>query len=1623
MGNVIAAHQKPHSITQQHKQLFDDVIACITQHYTIEDTATLKAFINKLWQAWPQSELDDRSAEDHAHCLYGLWLSLKAVNTDVNKPVLQLKVPNVEEEGWACHRTVLHWALPDSPFLVDTLRIALNELGIALHLLASCVITPPQSEKAFAVIYAELGLLTDDESAAFKQRVHATALELQHVVEDYPKLLEKTQTLQTQLQGLGTDEANEAAALLKWLEASNFTYLGYREFSYEAAATAKTGLGLCRKRKSQAQGGAHKGAGNKALMPVHCVGEVCKDILIFTKSATLAKIHRAVYPDCIVIKLFDEQKNCIGEGHLLGFFTYAVIQTAPTTIPWIRQKLKVVNKASGLAKNSYAFRTLRRVVEGFPRDELFQASSEELTETLLGICQINERKKVRLFMRANPYGRFVTAIVYVPRDMYNTRVRIKIEKIISKAINSEAVESTTFFSESVLARAYCVFKLPEGELLNIADEIDVADLQNQINTIATGWQEHLETALIEAKGDKLGLPLFRRYGSVLSVAYQDAYDARAAVGDIELFEQVANSGKIAMHVFKPQGGKDNQLRFKVVNAKTPLALSDIIPILENLGVRVLGENPFALTLDDETYWLHDFSLELLHRHGDVDNAFKKRFSEAFEAAWEGVIDNDAFNRLVLGAGIAWRDVVILRAYAAYFKQTLFPLDSDVIAGALLRHGDISASLVNWFYVRFNPTTQKNDTHGSQPNHDLNHDSSNKMLTDICESLDAVNSLDDDRVFQRFISGFRATLRTNFFQLTGPRACPDSLVLKLSPELMDDIPAPKPKFEIFVYSTRVEGVHLRTSMVARGGLRWSDRLNDYRTEVLGLVKAQAVKNAVIVPSGAKGGFVAKHLHRFTSRQTMQDEGIACYQQFIRGLLSVTDNLIEGETIKPNDVVCIDGDDPYLVVAADKGTATFSDIANKISLEYGHWLGDGFASGGSQGYDHKAMGITAKGAWISVQRHFREKDIDIQNESIRVVGIGDMAGDVFGNGMLLSTKLKLVAAFNHMHIFIDPTPEADSSFAERQRLFSTPGSTWEDYNKKLISKGGAVFSRSAKTITLNDDIKRCFDITASKLTPNEFITAIIKAPVDLIWNGGIGTYVKSSHESHADVGDKASDSLRVNGKELRCKVFGEGGNLGMTQLGRIEFCQAGGACNTDFIDNAAGVDCSDHEVNLKILLQAVIERGDLTEKQRNGLLKEYTEEISRLVLAHNFAQTECLSLAERQVAKRAGEYRKLMSYLEKHAGLNRKLEFLPADHILAKRYDNGDNLTRPELAVLLSYAKVMLKAALAKTQLSRDPTIRAMAFWAFPQGAAERFSDDVLNHRLLNEVVSTQLANDFINNLGITAAYRFLSDTNTPLEEVFIAYVVAREVFDLNTFNQYMAEQCNSMPESRIYDLKTKMVRRIRRGVRWFLRNGDKNKTTQEHIACLKPLLSEVASTIELALAGELKSAWQQRFDDYIKLGLNHHWATIIAMPDNLFAGLGVAAIQQNTHAAPALCAQIFYGLHNLLRVREFAGAVSEMPVHSPWQAMARETLLEDIELQLRHMAEVIVGHFGDIQKPDDILDKIQALIPEAALQQWHSWLNELQQEHHRQEKDQGDISLYHVTLRQLSSVTAAVLNAT
>ncbi|MDQ3250745.1 MAG: NAD-glutamate dehydrogenase, partial [Actinomycetota bacterium] len=956
--------------------------------------------------------------------------------------------------------------------------------------------------------------------------------------------------------------------------------------------------------------------------------------------------------------------------------------------------------------------------ETYPRDELFQISKEELFEIAMGIVHLQERHRVRFFVRRDTYGRFFSCLVFVPRDRYNTVIRERMQDILLRAFEGANVEYNVRLSESVLARVHFIIYTKPGE----TPEYDEEEIEGRIVETTRSWTDSLYDAMIEQCGEEQGIELFRKYRDAFSPGYRAGFLPRTAVSDVQRMETLKSDDDLGMSLYHPIEESQDFLGFKLFRLGDQVSLSEILPLLEDMGVEVVDERPHEVKpAGSPPVWIYDFGL--VHEAGGElqTGEVKEIFQDAFVRAWRGAVENDGFNRLVLRARLTWREISILRAYCKYLRQTGSTFSQDYMEDALVSNQHIARLIVDLFEARLDPSRQNRAEAESE-----------RLKEEIEEALEAVVSLDEDRILRSFLDITLATLRTNYYQSTPDGDPKGHLSFKLDPERIPGLPLPRPRFEIFVYSPRTEGVHLRGGEVARGGIRWSDRREDFRTEVLGLMKAQTVKNAVIVPVGAKGGFVVKRPPAEGGREALQQEVVACYKTLIRGMLDITDNISGDEIVPPPDVTRYDDDDPYLVVAADKGTATFSDIANGISEEYGFWLGDAFASGGSVGYDHKEMGITARGAWESVSRHFRELGHDTQSEDFSVIGIGDMSGDVFGNGMLLSRHIKLVGAFNHMHIFLDPDPDPEKSFDERERLFGLPRSSWTDYDEDLISEGGGIFPRTAKSIPLSQQVREMLDVEAESLTPTELMSAMLKAEVDLLWNGGIGTYVKASSESNAEVGDRANDVLRVDGAELRCRVVGEGGNLGFTQRGRIEYALSGGRIYMDAIDNSAGVDCSDHEVNIKILLDAIVEAGDMTEKQRNELLASMTEEVGDLVLRDNYQQTQAISQAAALAHPMVDVHARYIHALEHEGRLDRTLEFLPGDEELGERRSENKGLTAPERAILLSYSKITTYQVLLNSDAPEDPYLSQELERYFPAPLRDRFREQIHEHRLHRQI---------------------------------------------------------------------------------------------------------------------------------------------------------------------------------------------------------------------------------------------------------------------------------------------------
>lgn len=1163
---------------------------------------------------------------------------------------------------------------------------------------------------------------------------------------------------------------------------------------------------------------------------------------------------------------------------------------------------------------------------------------DDLAHTAHGVLEMQDRDKLKLFVRKDGFGRFLSCLVYVSKDRYNTKLRQDTQRILAQHFNSkEDVEFTTYFSESTLARTHYIVKVDNNNM-----DVDVAAIENNLIEAARSWEDKLNTALNNALGEEAGTHLMKRYANAFEQSYKEDVLPSSAVVDMQQLEALDDEHKLGMLFYQPQEAalNDNKVRLKLFHKDEPIHLSDVLPMLENFGLRVINERPYEVTTaDGSTFWILDFLMTVKVVNTDNIADSQDRFQTALSQVWQKKLEDDGFNRIILASGLTGREVSVLRAYAKYMRQIDATFSQAYIEETFGRYPQIADLLVKMFIRKFNPKL-KTRTLG-------------KFMEQINLRLDEVSSLDDDRIIRRYLDLINATLRTNFYQLDAKGESKSYISFKFMPSLIPEMPRPLPKFEIFVYSPRVEGVHLRYGKVARGGLRWSDRREDFRTEVLGLVKAQQVKNTVIVPVGAKGGFVCKQLPTEGGREAFFTEGQECYRIFIRALLDITDNILNGEIVHPVDVVRHDEDDPYLVVAADKGTATFSDIANSISLEYNFWLGDAFASGGSNGYDHKKMGITAKGGWESVKRHFREVGIDCQTTDFTCLGIGDMAGDVFGNGMLLSKHTKLVAAFNHMHIFIDPNPDAATSYEERARLFALPRSSWEDYNSKLISKGGGVFLRSSKSIPLSAEMKQMLGTEKISMTPTEMMKELLKMPVDLIWNGGIGTYVKSSRETNAEVGDRANDALRVNGRELRAKIVGEGGNLGCTQLGRIEYAANGGRINTDFVDNVGGVDCSDNEVNIKILLNAMVTEGELTLKQRNRLLGEMTEEVGEIVLQDCKDQTRTISVTQVRGAEQLKEQIRFIQYLEKEGKLDRALEFLPSEEELTERLANGRALTRPELSVLVAYAKMVLKEQLLTPEITEDTLLSQLLIAYFPKKLQELYSARMVTHPLRGEIIATSLANELVNDMGLNFVQRMQDETGASVADAAICYTMAREVFGLAELTKSITDLNGIVPAVVQGEMLHQLRRNMRRACRWFLRHRNRSWSIEQTVAFFKPVFEQLKANVHSYLAEEEAAGIQAEINALIKENVPQDVASTVANMSTLFSTLDIAQIAQAEEKTVALVAETYFKLGARVELHWFLEQISAQPVTNHWQALARAAFREELDWQQRALTSVVL----------------------------------------------------------------------
>jgi glutamate dehydrogenase len=1517
----------------------------------------LPAFTEQYWERVPPEDASAHTAEEREDAARA-HLTLAAVRHP-GEDLVRVSRPG---EGAGTTRGLVEVVTDDSGFLVDSVRLAIGRVGLGVDLVVHPIVRVLRDEDDHSMLgvlrprdpgaeaipesFIRVELESEAETHRFdglEDEVRKALGDVRVVNEDWAAMHDATRQLAQRLDDeeqppVDDEDRSQTSALLRWLIEDHFVFLGYREYELgkdddggEALlAVPDSGLGLLRDERTPDRSKLSRSF--RALPESVRRLALAPDLLLVTKANSRSTVFRPSRIDYLGVKRFDSEGNVVGERRLLGLFTSAAYRSRPADIPLLRRKVAVVRERAGFPRDSHDDNALVDVMDSLPRTELFQATVDELGDMALGVLSLQERRRVRVLTRPDAFGRYVSCLVYLPRDRFTTQVRQAVQKLVRTAFDGVAVDYETSLSESTLARLHVVVHLDEPTEPDELRSVDVAELEQKVAAASRSWDDDLVAALLDSFDEKRASELARRYRGAFAPGYRDDVPADRAVTDIERFEALDPDGDLKVVLRRPVNG---ELRLRVYRAGQGLALSDVLPLLHDTGVKVLEARPHEVRRSDTSpVWVHDLHLSVPGDGGELPTNVATAFEEVVTRSWQGEVDSDGFSRLVLAAQLSAREVALLRAYGRYLRQTASTYSQDYQEDVLAAHPDVARSLVELFCARTDPARRSSDDDIAETEKDAE-----RISSEIWEALDEVESLDEDRILRSFLGLVTATLRTNWWQRDDDGDPPPAVVLKLDSPSITDLPQPRPHVEIWVHSPRVEGVHLRGGKVARGGLRWSDRREDFRTEVLGLMKAQMTKNAVIVPVGAKGGFVVKRPPE--DRNEIRDEAEACYRIFIGGLLSVTDNLVDGEVVHPDDVVRADDDDPYLVVAADKGTATLSDTANEIAAEYGFWLDDAFASGGSRGYDHKAMGITARGAWVSVRRHGLELGIDVQNEDFTVVGVGDMSGDVFGNGMLLSRHIRLVAAFDHRHIFLDPDPDAESSFAERERLFGLDRSTWEQYDTDLISEGGGVHPRSAKSIKLTPQVREALGLTSEdpeEMTPPQLIRAILRAPVDLLWNGGIGTYVKASTETHDDVGDKASDSVRIDGRDLRARMIGEGGNLGLTQLGRIEYAGKGGLVNTDAIDNSAGVDCSDHEVNIKILMRSAMDEGELDPDDRDELLESMTEEVAEHCLRDNDGQTRALSNARAQAASMVDVHRRYLRVLEAAGVVDRELEALPGDEELIERAAESTGLLGPEFAVMLAYTKTQLYAQLLDSDVPEDPWLGRELVRYFPSPLRDRFSDTMQRHRLRREIIATALANELVNRAGITFAFRLGEETGAPAPAITRASTVAREVFRLRD----LWHEVESLDGKIDADVQVAIFLRIRtlleRTTRWLLRTRDPIdiEATVERFAAIE----EVAEALP-DLLGELASDEASEAEQQDRAaGVPDELARRLSILPALVGALDVVEVAAEAEESALDAAGVYYGLGDRLRLDWLRVQVVRLPRADRWQTLARAALRDD-----------------------------------------------------------------------------------
>jgi glutamate dehydrogenase len=1549
--------------------LLDAVLALIAGRSCAGPASELESFIGLYFRNVIAEDLLQFTPQN----LYGAAMAhfRLAAKRAPGEALVRVYTPRMETHGWQIQHTVIEIVNDDMPFLLDSVSAAIGRLGLGVHLVAHPVlrvrrtsegcwdaITPDGAAESF------IHMMIDEQQDAEKlnhirDQIVEVLAQVRAAVTDWRKMLSQIDVAIAEIRQarllIAAEEVEESVAFLEWVRDNHFTLLGYEELvfpdiddSSTAGLVSGSGLGVLRNPDVKLFRSRSNGLVALSTEILHSLKR--PGPLIITKTDVRASVHRDTHMDYIGVKRYGPDGAVTGERRFVGLFTSGAYSRAPADIPLLRRKVALTVARAGFARDSHDGKALQNILDTYPRDELFQTPRELLFHNAIAILRLQERPRTRLIVRADPFGRYVSCLVYFPRERFDAELQQRIGVILADSFKGSVTTITPEYGDAPLARVHYIIKTVPGAV----PVLEIEQVEAAIEHAGRTWRDELRTALIAHAGGERGLYLWERYARGFPPDYTAHFQPQLAVYDIERMETLLVSGE-RMETLLQAGGvhvcfyrtiedQASWLRFKLFREGEAVPLSDCMPMLERMGFRVAGEHPYEIAIAGaKSVWLHDFEMREADNQPVELSSVRENLEQLFTALWVDAAENDGFNRLVLAAGLKWREAALIRAYARYLRQTGIAYSNDYMERALCANPVIVRKMIELFHARFDVDYA--------PARDAAIAALHETIT---QALDRVESLDEDRILRRFLNLIESTLRTNFYQRAATGEDKDYISFKLDSRQVEELPLPRPMVEIFVYSPRVEGVHLRFGRVARGGLRWSDRREDFRTEILGLVKAQQVKNAVIIPVGSKGGFFPKRLPAGGAREAIQEEGIAAYRMFISGLLDLTDNIVDAKVSPPPRVQRYDGDDPYLVVAADKGTATFSDIANSVAQSYGFWLDDAFASGGSVGYDHKKMAITARGAWEAVKRHFRERGTDIQATPFSVIGCGDMSGDVFGNGMLQSRQIRLLAAFDHRDIFIDPDPDPAVSFKERARLFDLARSSWADYDASLISAGGGVFSRSRKSIQLTPQIQRMTGLLQPTVTPAELIHALLGAEVDLLWFGGIGTYVKASHETNLDAGDKANDAVRIDGAMIKAKVIGEGANLGCTQLGRIEYALGGGAINTDAVDNSAGVDCSDHEVNIKIALGQEVQAGDLPRKQRDKLLASMTDEVAELVLRDNYQQTLAISLEAAFAHLLLDSHAGFIRELERTGQLNRKVEFLLDDGGLAERSAAGQGLTRPEIAVLMAYAKNAMRQELISSDVLDSEYLHDDLLGYFPKPMREKYADALLGHQLRREIMASMLANSIVNRAGISFVSTIAEETGFTTAEIVRAFIVARAAFDLRGFWQSLEALDNKVPTGVQIRIQLDGRDLIRRATIWFLRNVPQPMDIGATIAAYRPGIAQLWNEIHLSLSPLESEAHSARLKALLADGTPQDIALIAAGLQPMGAATDMVMVARNSGRNIGDVAAAFFRIGAELSLDWLCNAAENTLSGDHWERLAMNAMIDDFYGQQRVMTAQALG---------------------------------------------------------------------